>query len=294
LFIGEYRSVFADIGTANIAPAAFSQSTFHTVFESGYYILFFESDMIAYSFINTNTKQLDYRIVKNRLTDTIDRSNFHLGIGQGVAGSVAEKGESVIINENAMTNPRVRAEFGWIGDVEIKSIIAVPVEIYGKTMGVIEIVNKEKGLFSVQDKDFLVTVGHLAALSVHNAAEAKLKSQSYATGTLDLKLADIMPFGFFAIDNTEKVIYANSQAIGLLSLEGQDFIKKQCSQVLLDERDLVKSLRSVLLEGKIFQWKEMMLNKTKKFVLTSTVILREDKKIVGAGLILMRMSPSAE
>jgi hypothetical protein len=62
----------------------------------------------------------------------------------------------------------------------------------------------------------------------------------------------------------------------------------------LEERDLVKSLRSVLLEGKIFQWKEIMLNKTRKFVLTSTVILREEKKIVGAGLILMRMTPSVE
>ena len=256
-------------------------------------ILFFESDMISYSFINTSTKQLDYRIVKNRLTDTVDRSSFHLSIGQGIAGSVAETNEAIIINENAMTNPRVRAEFGWIGDLEIKSFIAVPVTIYGKTMGVIEIVNKEKGLFTVQDRDFLVTVGHLAALSVHNAAEAKLKNQSFSGG-LDLRLADIMPFGFFAIDNTEKIIYSNAQATRLLSIEGQEIIKQQCSKVLMDERDIVKSLRSVLLEGKTFQWKEMMLNKSKKFVLTSTVILREEKKIVGAGLIIMRMSPSAE
>lgn len=256
-------------------------------------ILFFESDMISYSFINTQTKQLDFKIVKNRLTDNVDKSNFHLLIGQGIAGSVAETSEPVIINENAMTNPRVRAELGWIGDIEIKSLIAVPVMIYGKTMGVIEIVNKEKGMFTVQDRDFLVTVGHLAALSIHNAAEAQMKSQ-VSPGGLDLRLADILPFGFFAIDNTEKVIYANAQAMRLLALEGQTIIKEQCSKVLTEERDIVKSLRSVLLEGKTFQWKEMMLNKSKKFVLISTVILREEKKIVGAGMILMRLAPSVE
>jgi transcriptional regulator with GAF, ATPase, and Fis domain len=89
----------------------------------------------------------------NSEVDMSSLGNFSLKFGQGIAGSVAARGESIIINDIDSTS-------NFFGDVDsstgfqTKSALCVPVISQGKVVGVIEVMNKIDGVFGPNDEDF--------------------------------------------------------------------------------------------------------------------------------------------
>jgi class 3 adenylate cyclase/putative methionine-R-sulfoxide reductase with GAF domain len=85
----------------------------------------------------------------NSEVDMSSLGNFSLKFGQGIAGSVAARGESIIINDIDSTS-------NFFGDVDsstgfqTKSALCVPVISQGKVVGVIEVMNKIDGVFGLQ------------------------------------------------------------------------------------------------------------------------------------------------
>ncbi len=88
---------------------------------------------------------------------------------QGIAGWIATNGEPVVIND-VNADPRF---FGKV-DQEVKfvtrSILGVPLLSRGKTIGVIEVLNKREGHdFSSEDLELLTALAADAAVSIENA-----------------------------------------------------------------------------------------------------------------------------
>jgi diguanylate cyclase (GGDEF)-like protein len=97
-----------------------------------------------------------------------DVAAFRLKIGEGVAGWVAETGKPAIVNDTARDSrfsPRVdkRTQF------ETRSILCAPLISRGRTIGVLEIINKRGGPFTRADLQLVLTLVEPCAIAIENA-----------------------------------------------------------------------------------------------------------------------------
>jgi serine phosphatase RsbU (regulator of sigma subunit) len=92
---------------------------------------------------------------------------FRIPRGKGLAGWVVEHGEGVIVNQ-PRSDPRfytaADADSGFTTD----SVLAVPLIVNDRTIGVLEVFNKPGG-FGQADADLLTAIGASAAVALENA-----------------------------------------------------------------------------------------------------------------------------
>ncbi len=97
--------------------------------------------------------------------------NFSLNMGEGIAGWVAKNTTSLIVND-VDTDPRFFSEIGKKISFDTKSILAVPMLIKDRCVGVLEIVNRtDGGYFNNEDLQWLEIFANQAALAIQNARE---------------------------------------------------------------------------------------------------------------------------
>ncbi|MBE7469941.1 MAG: GAF domain-containing protein [Anaerolineales bacterium] len=93
---------------------------------------------------------------------------LHMALGQGLAGWVADKGEAVIV-------PDVYADQRFFPDMDktsgftTQSILCVPLQTKGHTIGAIEVMNKKSGEFNKEDLALLQALAAPAAAAIENA-----------------------------------------------------------------------------------------------------------------------------
>jgi signal transduction histidine kinase len=93
---------------------------------------------------------------------------FRLPMGQGIAGHVAQSGEPLMISD-AQKDRRHYKEVDVTTDFLTKSVLCVPMNFKGKTIGVIEIMNKLEGDFTDSDLTLLNSIATYAAIAIENA-----------------------------------------------------------------------------------------------------------------------------
>jgi diguanylate cyclase (GGDEF)-like protein len=92
-----------------------------------------------------------------------------LKFGQGIAGWVAKEQKSILSN-NVKSDSRFYPDIDRLTGFNTKSILCVPLISKGKTLGVIEIVNKAKDEdFSLEDLQKIETVADFASIAIENA-----------------------------------------------------------------------------------------------------------------------------
>jgi Nif-specific regulatory protein len=94
---------------------------------------------------------------------------YSVNMGEGIAGWVAEKNTSLIVNDvqnDARFYPEIAQKIGF----PTSSILAVPMRVKDKLVGVIEILNKRGGKkFTEEDLQWLEIFSTQAAIAVENA-----------------------------------------------------------------------------------------------------------------------------
>ena len=95
-------------------------------------------------------------------------SSFRVKMGEGVAGWVAETGKPAIVNDTAK-DARFARKFDAKTQFETRSILCAPLISRGRTIGVVEIVNKLKGRFTEGDLEILLTLVEPCAIAIENA-----------------------------------------------------------------------------------------------------------------------------
>jgi class 3 adenylate cyclase len=93
---------------------------------------------------------------------------FRLKIGQGIAGYVAARGKSILVNDIEKSPhffPMVDQSTGF----KTQSALCVPMVSQGKVIGVVEVLNKINGEFSIDDKDLLQSIATSVCIALENA-----------------------------------------------------------------------------------------------------------------------------
>ena len=89
-------------------------------------------------------------------------------IGEGVAGWVAETGRPAIVND-VKRDPRFAPHVDAKTSFETRSILCAPLVSRGRTIGVLEILNKRGGSFSKTDLELVLTLVEPCAIAIENA-----------------------------------------------------------------------------------------------------------------------------
>ncbi len=98
---------------------------------------------------------------------------YSVNMGEGIAGWVAEKNASLIVND-ATSDPRFYPEISTQIGFPTSSILAVPMRVKDRCVGVIEILNKKGGKkFTEEDREWLEIFSTQAALAIQNALSFK-------------------------------------------------------------------------------------------------------------------------
>jgi DNA-binding response OmpR family regulator len=95
-------------------------------------------------------------------------TNLRVQVGQGVAGWVAQTGQSTLITD-AADDPRFFSGIDQQTGFYTHSLLAVPLRIREQVIGVLEVVNKLSGEFTVNDLDLVETIAASAAIAIDNA-----------------------------------------------------------------------------------------------------------------------------
>lgn len=89
--------------------------------------------------------------------------------GEGIAGTVFQTGEARRV-EDVRGDPEFSTRFDQASDFETRALLAVPLRVRGKSLGVIELVNgPEAEPFSDEDVAAVQAVADFAAIAIDNA-----------------------------------------------------------------------------------------------------------------------------
>ena len=105
----------------------------------------------------------------SRIVQGDDVQQIRLKVGQGIAGSVAQTGKTLLVNDpykDARFNPDLDLRTGY----RTRSILAVPMKNHlGRTIGVIQVLNKKSGPFGDHDAIILAALSTQAAIAIDNS-----------------------------------------------------------------------------------------------------------------------------
>ena len=123
-----------------------------------------EADRATLYLLDEANDELVSRIVHGREVQSI-----RLKVGQGIAGHVAKTGKSLHVKD-PYKDPRFNPEWDMLTGYRTRSILAAPMKNHlGRTIGVIQVLNKKRGEFTDTDVIILAALATQAAISIDNS-----------------------------------------------------------------------------------------------------------------------------
>lgn len=136
-------------------------------------------------------------------------ASVRLRLGQGIAGSVAANRKPEIINDvkaDKRWSPAMDASSGFT----TRSILAVPMLVKGRLVGVVEAINRRGGPFGPTDLTTLEAFASQAAVAIENARLfSSLRAERFKLATIFSQMTD----GCVLTDELGKVLLANDAAV---------------------------------------------------------------------------------
>ncbi|NDJ85054.1 MAG: SpoIIE family protein phosphatase [Chloroflexi bacterium] len=116
--------------------------------------------------VDADRRELVSKILQD---DTGRLREIRLQIGEGIAGYVAETGETVNI-VSAEDNPHFAQNFDRESGYQTESMICTPMRnAQGDIIGVVQLLNKRDGVFTRRDEILLTVLASQAAIAIENA-----------------------------------------------------------------------------------------------------------------------------
>ena len=123
-----------------------------------------EADRSTLYLLDEETDELWSKVAQGEHTHEI-----RLRVGEGLAGSVAKTGKSLNIVD-AYQDPRFDAEWDRRTGYRTRSTLCVPMKNHhGRTIGVVQVLNKRSGHFTPDDEALLSALTSQAAVSIENS-----------------------------------------------------------------------------------------------------------------------------
>jgi signal transduction histidine kinase len=180
-----------------------------------------------------------------------------ISIHEGVAGWVARQGKPTITND-ARSDPRFNSRVDVRTGFLTRSIAAVPLKIKGRTIGVLEVLNKfSGGGFDAEDLRLLTSIGAQAAIAIENArlyaglrAERDhiIQAQEDVRRELARNLHDgtvqMLSAISMSIDHLQRLLEVNPQA----AMSELGALRSLVHQAAREARVVLFELRPIILE----------------------------------------------
>ena len=136
-----------------------------TIIESATRLM--EAEASSLLLVNPENNKLYFEISLGTKGPEVQR--FSLNMGEGIAGWVAANNRSLIVND-VQSDSRFFADISKQINFPTKAILAVPMRIKERCVGVIEIINKiDGGNFTEEDLEWLEIFATQAAIAVQNS-----------------------------------------------------------------------------------------------------------------------------
>ncbi|MDP2168592.1 MAG: GAF domain-containing protein [Thermodesulfovibrionales bacterium] len=129
--------------------------------------------------IDKETGELFFEVALGEKGDKL--KEVRLKKGQGIAGWVAEHGETVVVLD-VQSDPRFFKGADKKSEFVTHDLVCAPVRTKEKILGVLQVINKRSGKFDREDADILEALSNQVAVAVENAnLYQELKETFYGT-----------------------------------------------------------------------------------------------------------------
>ncbi len=126
------------------------------------------ADASSLMLIDEKTSELVYEVALGEVGEKL-KQEFRLKLGQGIAGSVAEEGKALLI-EDVYTHPKFFRGHDEATGYRTKSMIAVPLKVGERITGVAQVINRlDGGPFDLDDFELFTALCGMASIAIENA-----------------------------------------------------------------------------------------------------------------------------
>jgi sigma-B regulation protein RsbU (phosphoserine phosphatase) len=118
--------------------------------------------------IDEKTNELIYQVAQGSVGEKL-KKEVRLKMGQGIAGTVAEEGKPLLL-EDAYTHPKFFRGNDEATGYRTKSMITVPLKVGNRVTGVAQVINRLDGKpFDQDDLELFISLSSMAAIALENA-----------------------------------------------------------------------------------------------------------------------------
>lgn len=168
--------------------------------------------------VDENTGELAFEMALGE--NSSDLNDTRIKLGEGVAGWVAQTGEPAIVND-VRRDRRFQGKFDQLTRFQTRSILCAPLLSRGRTIGVVEIMNRAAGSrFTKKDMNLLLTLVEPAAIALENAILFQKTEQLAVTDDLTKLYNSRYLNGYLDGAITRAKKHAGSLAVLFLDLDG--------------------------------------------------------------------------
>jgi signal transduction histidine kinase len=126
-----------------------------------------DASVAALMLVDEENGDLVYEYVSGQVGNLLQKQRT--GVDEGIAGWVVTHGQPVLTND-APADPRFDPRVDNMTGFLTQSMVCAPLQIRGRTIGVIEVLNKRSGQsFDAEDLSLMVTTSNQAAIAIENA-----------------------------------------------------------------------------------------------------------------------------
>jgi len=126
------------------------------------------ADASSLMLIDEKTNDLVYEVALGSVGEKL-KQEFRLKMGQGIAGSVAQEGKPLLL-EDVYTHPKFYRGHDEATGYRTKSMITVPLKVGERITGVAQVINRlDDKPFDSDDLELFIALCSLAAIAIDNA-----------------------------------------------------------------------------------------------------------------------------
>jgi putative nucleotidyltransferase with HDIG domain len=181
--------------------------------------------------IDHEKKELFFRVIRGKHAERIKK--MRLKIGEGIAGHVAKVRKPLMVND-VRKSPYWEDAFDSESTFQSRSILAIPILLGRRIIGVIELLNKKDGRgFNQKDKENLLALSGAIAIALDNARLYEERKELFIQTSFALATA-IEKRDPYTGGHTKRVLDYSLQIGKALGLRGKELEGLKISAILHD------------------------------------------------------------
>ena len=157
------------------------------------------------------TQELVFKVTAGAKSSEIKK--LSVNINEGIAGWVFRKGEPLLANDT-IRDKRFCKKFDKSTGFTTKSIIAVPLKLGDRVVGVMELLNKKKGNFNQKDFNIVLSYASLTSVVIENIELYKhlrnLVNRVKNLENYQKVLLESLTDGIISINSKKKIVSCNT------------------------------------------------------------------------------------